>query len=267
MLRLIDLLTAKTIPLEDYKIHLATGINLPPLTAYFEGKFKQWQERQNGKNFECAQIVSLISLGGDRWLFAGVYKVLGVKKGRGVPYLYNTELLPGQDDIIGRVIVRYKRKYRASYIWGRRYGKDLAVEEVRPARMAVEEFPGYNKVVVSHAMLKLIVDQAEPSWKSALASVKGVYLIVDTASGKAYVGSATAEGGLWERWSAYARTGHGGNKELKVLLARRGLKYADNFQYSVLETADSHASNEAIDARECHWKEALLSREFGYNAN
>ncbi len=50
--------------------------------------------------------------------FAGVYKVLGVTEGIAQPYLYQTELLPNQDDLIGKVIVRYKRLYRASDIWG-----------------------------------------------------------------------------------------------------------------------------------------------------
>lgn len=41
----------------------------------------------------------------------------------------------------------------------------------------------------------------------------------------------------------------------------------ENFQYSILEIADSKASDEYIINREKWWKEALLSKKFGYNSN
>ena len=82
-----------------------------------------------------------------------------------------------------------------------------------------------------------------------------------------YVGSAAGEGGLWRRWESYAKNGHGGNTELKALLKRKGFDYTDNFQYSVLEIADSHATQEYIVTREVYWKNVLLSREYGYNSN
>ena len=267
MLNLIDVLRAKGIPLENYKIHLATGSNPPPLEAFLEGKFKEWQERQNNKNFECDSVLSLISLEADRWLFAGVYKVLGVSAGVESPYEYRTKLVPGQDDLVGRVIVRYKRQYRASYIWGHKYAKHLEIAEIKPGPVSIGAFPGYNDVVVSHRMLGMVVSQQEPTWKAALSNVKGVYLISDTTSGKMYVGSATGEGGLWKRWESYAATGHGGNAELKALLAAKGIRHADNFQYSVLEIADSHATIEFVQSREAYWKDALLTRQFGYNSN
>jgi len=49
MISLIELLKTKNIPLDNYKIHLATGKQYPPLDAYPEGKFKEWQEYQNKK--------------------------------------------------------------------------------------------------------------------------------------------------------------------------------------------------------------------------
>ena len=81
MLKLTDLLKLYGISLNDYKIHCATGAKNPPLDAFLAGKWKEWQEHQNQKNFECEQIVSLIHLGGTRWLFAGVFDVLGVRDG------------------------------------------------------------------------------------------------------------------------------------------------------------------------------------------
>src|ERR1700722_9064626 len=97
MIRLVDLLTLQGITLEDYKIHLATGVNSPPLDAYLAGSFKEWQEEQTQKNFECVMVLSLIYLAGDRWLFTGVYRILGVQPGQKIAFLYRTELIPGQE--------------------------------------------------------------------------------------------------------------------------------------------------------------------------
>ena len=235
MLTLIDILKAKALLQENYKIHLATGKNPTPQEAFLEGHFKEWQEEQNSKNFQCEYILSLIGLDNDKWLFAGIYKVLGVTRGTKTPYLYQTELVPGQDDLVGRIVVRYKCPSRASYIWGHKYGKYLDIFEMRSTRLSIGDFPGYNNVILSYRKLRIIVSQQEPSWRSALSNVKGAYLITDTSTGKAYVGSATGEGGIWQRWESYAATGHGGNAELKDLLKTKGIEHADNFQYAICQ--------------------------------
>lgn len=267
MIRLVDLLKLEGVTLDPYKIHLATGANPTPLEAYLGGNFKEWQEDQTKKNFECDMVLSLIHLGGERWLFAGVYSILGVGPGQNTAFRYETKLYPGLDELIGRVVVRYKRGYRASYIWGDKYGNKLEVSEVLDTPFSIEHFPGYNRVRITHSTLRLLQTKEEPSWKAALSSVGGVYVIMDTATGKAYVGSACGEGGLWQRWRAYAEDGHGGDTELKALLASRGISYSDNFQYAVLEIADPQSSGEQVCARENHWKGVFLSREFGYNSN
>lgn len=267
MLNLVDLLKVKGIHFENYKIHLATGLDFPPLDAFLSGTFKDWQERQNQKNFQCDFILSLINIEGDKWVFAGIYKVLGVTESNPRSYFYQTELLPSQDDLIGKVIIRYKRTSRASYIWGHKYSKYLEVFEVRAEPLSIEQFPGYNNVIITQSKLKIIVSQKETTWKTALSNVKGIYLIADSLTGKLYVGSATGEGGIWQRWESYTTNGHGGNLELKALIKGNGFGYAENFQYSILEIADSHATHEYITGREVYWKNALLSRKFGYNAN
>ncbi len=269
MLKLLDVLRIQGVSLEHYKykIHLATGEKWLPLNAFLDGRFKEWQEQQNNENFKCEYILSLIRLEDNRWLYGGIYRVLGVKRGAKQPFLYQTELVPDTDDLIGRIIVRYKREFRAAYIWGYKYAEQLEIDEIRPTRMSVETFPGYNRVVVPHHKLKTIVSVQDPSWKSALSNVKGVYLITDTHNGKKYVGKADGAGGIWQRWASYVKKEHGGNKELRALLSKKGVKYAANFQYSILEVADSHATKEYIEGRENYWKNVLLSRQFGYNSN
>lgn len=269
MLNLIEFLLACRIPinLDSYKIHLATGYPNPPLEAFFEGKFKEWQEWQTRRNFPCDMVVSLIDLGASRWLFAGVYKILNCEKMSEKHIAYSTELLDGQDDILGRIIVYHKRKGRASYLWGKPINKEFEICEIREKKLTVEEFPGYYAVLVSFAKLRIIINQNIQSWRGALAKIKGVYLITDTATGKLYVGSATGNDGIWNRWSNYLFNGHGGNKELKVLLHANGTDYKNYFQFSILEIADFHVSDDYIVQRENYWKDVLQTRKFGYNSN
>lgn len=270
MINLLDLLKIKSISLENYKIHLATtsgGEVLTPYDAFISGSFKRWQEGQNKKNFECGFILSLVSIGSDKWVFAGVYKVLGVTKGIDPPYLYHTELLPDQEDLIGKVIVKYKRQFRQAYLSGPKYSDILEVFEIRPEKLSIKKFPGYTDVIIPYSLLKIVVAQQVPEWKAALSSVKGIYLIVDTSNGKMYVGEAPGENRIWQRWESYAKSGHGSDVELVALLKENGVEYADNFQYSILEFTDSHATDEYISTREVYWKDALLSRKFGYNKN
>ena len=98
-------------------------------------------------------------------------------------------------------------------------------------------------------------------------SVSGVYVIADATTGKLYVGSAVGDGGIWGRWAAYCKTGHGGNKELRALLEQKGADHSDHFHISVLEVCDPNATKEEVLERESHWKQVLLTRVFGLNAN
>ena len=91
--------------------------------------------------------------------------------------------------------------------------------------------------------------------------------LTNNSSGKHYVGSAYGGDGIWSRWCAYAKNGHGGNAELRSLLNEEGSTHADNFQYSILEVCDLNASDEFILGRESHWKAVLRTREYGLNRN
>ncbi len=106
-------------------------------------------------------------------------------------------------------------------------------------------------------------------WRASLESVKGVYLITDSRTNKRYVGSAYGESGIWSRWCAYAATGHGGNVELKTLLADEGLDYCRaHFRFALLEHRSFRVSDELILKREDFWKRLLLTRgEEGLNRN
>lgn len=269
-MKLIDLIQLAGVNLDDFKIHCATGVNPTPLEAFFDGSFRQWQEEQNQKNFQCQHILSLIHLRGTRWLFAGVYEVLGVAPGKWKPticYMYSTKEVDGLDHLTGRAIVEFKKTFRASYLRGKKHIDQLSVVAIREQRMTIGDFPGFNGILLSHRMLSTLVRELNPSWRAALSNVAGVYLITDTSTGKHYVGSAYGGEGIWQRWVAYARTGHGGNKELRDLLKNAEPNHVNFFQYTLLEVCDINASDEQIIAREGHWKTAIGSREFGLNSN
>lgn len=266
MLRLTDLITLCGASLGRFKIHLAKHDTDPPLQAWLEGRFQDWQDSQKQRNFQCDSVVSLVSLGFDRWLFVGVWRIDGVQPD-GDRYRYRTTELPGLDSLVGRALVRFKREFRASYLHGSRFGADLLVSEILPEKYTVEEFPGFSRFHLEFDQLRYIVSREIASWRAALASVAGIYLIADRATGKFYVGKADGSAGIWGRWAHYASLPHGGNEELKRLLATGGPAYAANFRFSVLEICDLRASPAEIAARESHWKLVLLSREFGHNAN
>lgn len=102
----------------------------------------------------------------------------------------------------------------------------------------VSKFPGWDQVFISHQELKAITSNPDgnPDWYQFLSGHDGVYVILDTKTGKLYVGSAYAErdqsGGLWGRWSGYARTGDNGNIGLSELLDLDP-SHSDYFKYSI----------------------------------
>ncbi len=275
MINLTVFLNACGIPLklDNFKIHLATENKgkkdvVKPLDAFFAGDFKEWQESQTRKNFTKDMVIGLIEVSTNKWIFAGVYKVLGCSEKSPKHFIYQTELLPNQDDLIGRVIVEHVRKGRASYLIGKGDSGDFIISELKENKQSVQEFPGFDSVCISFSRMKTIITQEIKSWRGALSNIKGIYLITDSKTGKLYVGSATGESGIWQRWSEYAHSIHGGNVDLKGALKKSGdPKYHFGFNYSILQIADSNTSDAEILERESYWKKILLSREHGYNLN
>ena len=253
----------------EAKIHLAcwNGID-NPLDVFFDGNFKEWQEEQTKKNFGRKYIVSLISIPGQNlWLFAGIYHSHGVKGQRGNCHLYETELANIRNDMIGRLVVKYARKGRNSYPNGENLSSFATVHEIFPEPLAMSEFTGFKNVFLTRKKLELIFRHEYPSWKAALSSVSGIYLISDNKKGKLYVGSAYGQGGFWDRWQNYSNTYHGGNIQFKKLLEYEGKTAFDSFIYSILETCDLDMSKESVIEKESIWKSKLLSRIFGFNDN
>lgn len=142
-------------------------------------------------------------------------------------------------------------------------------------------FPGYNRVCWDFATMKEYVTKPAEyeEIETALKEVYAVYLVVDSISGKYYVGAAYGRDGLFGRWKAYAdTTGEGGsgendgNKGIVEYLKENPDAYL-NFQYSILEVIHKTGINEkdiaATLEAEKVWKRKLcsLNTSWGLNRN
>lgn len=268
MIKLIDLVKLAGIALNVYKIHCAASRDDSPLEAFFEGRFKAWQEHQTQQNFRCDEIISLIHLQEDKWLFAGIYQVLGVKHrkdGEKSWYEYGTREMPGLDHLVGRVVVQFRKRFLAAHLIGPKYIDKLMVSEIRERRLRVCDFPGYSGVNLTYRMLRTVVRKNMPRWKDALSDVGGVYLVTDARTGKLFVGCAHSGDTIWHQWVSFAINGHADVKSLRRLLSREQGDYQFNFQFSILEVCDLRAGKDYVIGRADHWKQALQTQAFGYN--
>lgn len=262
----------------EFKVHCATpnGEN-NPLSIWLSGQdnFTKDQNIQTKKNFERNYILSFCEINKNgEWLFVGIYKSSGVKeiikdKNTGKELnIYDTELIEEGKEFIGKLVVGFDLKEESPSAARQRYRylesllDKMEVLELKREKVKVE-FPGYDNVNVTWRELESLIET--PAWKTALENQKAVYLIVDTKTGKKYVGSAYGNNMLLGRWRNYIANGHGGNKLLKPL----DFEYIkENFKYSILEIFKSSVDDEIIINRESFWKEVLLTRtEFGYNDN
>ncbi len=114
-----------------------------------------------------------------------------------------------------------------------------------------------------------LVENDRLDWKTALESVKGIYLITDTNTLKRYVGSAYGDQGIWSRWKCYIETGHGGNKGMIDHIDKADIDYCrSNFRFALLEHRPIKTPEEKILEREVFWKNILLTKgEQGLNYN
>jgi hypothetical protein len=167
--------------------------------------------------------------------------------------LYQTERLDDLSQYIGRLVVDWGVGARQWVQLASKQNKQVI--ELR--RHFIEPpFPGFIYFVEQLSNLEKI----PVSWKSALESVKGVYLLTCPSTSEQYVGSATGVGGLLGRWLNYLYDGHGGNVALKS-------RYPSDYRVSILQLAGSADTTNDILAMEILWKQKLQSREMGLNRN
>ncbi|MCK6157443.1 GIY-YIG nuclease family protein [Moraxella osloensis] len=259
---------------KNSKLHFAiTNGKENPLDVYYQEDFQEWQRQQLKRNFDRKYVVSFIAMPTPNlWLFAGVH-LSDIPTQREDCIYYPLVEIQETKELDGRLIISFDKKnvdnkfVRQSYLLTENWVEKLNVAEVLAQALDFAKFPSFKSVHISFSQLKTIVKKSLSDWQSALSSVAGVYLIADKSSGKLYVGSATGEGGIWQRWAEYATNLHGNNRQLIELKKQFGDVHFENFYFSILEIADTHSSENEILVRESHWKNVLLTRQFGYNDN
>lgn len=99
-----------------------------------------------------------------------------------------------------------------------------------------------------------------------LASISAVYLVLDSKTGRQYVGCAYGTGGFLGRCKAYARTGGGGNLQLEELV-KLSKRRVHDLQFSVLRVLEPGIPRAVVLEHEALVKQKLGCRVFGLNSN
>ena len=231
-----------------------------------DGRLELYQRIQRRTVFQGARLLAcFVATPLNETLFIGLYAIKDV--GTAEPglidpvsgdnvsghYFYDLEMVQELAEFRGRLIIEWGEAYRA---WVQlAENQDKTVIEIRRA-VGEPPFPGFLGFCERLSGLAAVPF----SWRTALSSVGGVYLLTCAETGKQYVGSAHGSGGFWGRWEKYAASGHGGNRRM------REVPVAD-YQVTVLEVASSLTSFDGLMEMEARWKRKLLSREFGLNTN
>ena len=255
---------------QNYKVHFARpGPNDQPLEVWARDKreWQGWQETRPGRDaFNRPKIFSLIQFyhETDIWLFGGVFRILKRHDDR-----YEVEMTEEGTAFLGRLKLRSSYRHRSTRVNFENHYSGFEVQEILREPYSGTVFPGFEQIDVSFEELETLVRNQRPDWKAALESVKGIYLITDTTTGKRYVGSAYGVEGIWSRWCGYISSGHGGNVELRTLAEDTSLDYCrKSFRFALLECRPNLTPDDTVLAREAFWKRILLTRgSDGLNRN
>lgn len=243
-----------------------------------DGLFELYQSYQSRPVFDCDYIVSFLGIEGSKARMIGVYQVKDRKPASAYPlpsdfshpefatdnrYYYILEEVKGFEDLNGRVVIDWGGSPLAWHQWL----TEKEVIEILPAGY-VKEFSGFLDIILRYDELVSIINapDANREWHRMLASVAGVYLITDTITGNQYVGSAYGKEGILGRWKVYAKSPDGGNRQLEELLHDNN-HYANNFQFTILQTLPRTLTLDEVIDVEKRYKEKLGTRAFGLNSN
>lgn len=157
-------------------------------------------------------------------------------------------------DFVGKLTIDWPKPFQRWWRWagpGR-----FRVTAIQTESCFVRAMPRWSEIVLDWSE----VSSLPKSWQTTLAQWRGVYLIYDTARQAGYVGSACGADNLLSRWSDYARTGHGGNVELRA-------SSPQNLRFSILQLTAQDLPQDEVIALETSWKKRLHTKEFGLNRN
>lgn len=195
--------------------------------------------------------------GGDRARLWAAVRNRGEISNDGVRRRFELERSDLLSDLGSRLVIGWRspRTWALKATTAARYPV-MEIADSEPVR-----FPGFDALTLDYPVMQAVVrEHRYATWRTALSSVMGIYLITDTRDGLQYVGKADGSQSVLQRWVAYATNGHGGNVELKG-------RDPGTFRFSVLRVFDPTTSTREINAAESHYKHALDSRRHGLNRN
>ena len=229
--------------------------------------YQATQSVGNENKLKAPYWASFVGTPSDETLFVGIYGVKnprilkqdtpkphmdGVDKA-GSCHVYDLTLEQRFADLLGKLLIDWGPGDRA---WIQRADQqDKRITELR-TEFKEPDFPGLLNFIESLSRL----DKLPKGWIAVLQFSRGIYLLTCRRTKEQYVGSATGEGGFWNRWQDYIQTGHGGDVALKS-------RDPSDYQVSILEVAGTASTMDDIIKMERRWKSKLQSREMGLNRN
>ena len=299
-INLVDLINVSGLPLDDV-VAIRHSFNKKETAGiwnkYDHSNFNEYQSIQPSEDFfkNKKYVLSFVADGKTLSRFVGCYEILStepaaqVKKLPSFPYpnfyerpnhvYFKMEMSDYMKDLKDRLVINWG----AGTIGYVQYTKDAlqkkTVVSIYPDSKHV--FPGYNRVVWDFQTMQEYLTHSDQYEEiaNALKEVYAVYLVVDTQTGRYYVGSASGENGLFGRWLTYAKTnGKGGgsiadeegNKGVVDYLKEYPTAYL-NFQYSILEVIHKTGIKEkdrqaTLDAEKV-WKKKICSFNTAWGLN
>lgn len=228
------------------------------------------------KNFNIGNIVfSFLKIykKSNEWLFisaAEINDILDTDKTNTIEGK-NLTIIEKFRPLFGRLIIKHKKDSSfGRYTFNMKDRIDACfVKEILSCQYNGEQFEGYDRVYLPYGKLKDVLQgKIMPTYCEALKKITGIYCLTDTKNGKLYIGSATGEGGVAQRWGNYLDSKDGGNKKLIELHKEKGDEYfKDNFTYTLIEYFGLFYDQKKIKEREQYWKKCFDTINNGYNCN
>ena len=301
-LNLVDMINACHLPLNDI-VAIRHTFNKKETSdiwdKYDRQPFEEYQSIQPSEDFfkNKRYVLSFIADGKTYSRFVGCYEILDHYPSSKAEKLANFShpdfydkpnhiyfkmvLTEYMADLIDRLVIDWGTGTIGYVQYSKSALEKKTVVSIHPDSKHV--FPGYNRLAWDFTTMQDYVlhpDQYEEI-ANALKEVYAVYVVVDTATGHYYVGSAYGKDGLFGRWKTYATTngtggGTNGDAEgnigvVEYLKDNPGAYL--NFQYSILEVIHKTGINEkdieaTLDAEKI-WKKKLCTfkTEWGLNRN
>lgn len=227
-----------------------------------------WGWYGNKHNFYPGQwVFSFARITDDEWLLISVAEIIDVPEDSWATVKVLERFMP----LFGRLIIKCKKgNTYARYTFRlAKYLDQAIVKEILPCLYSGEKFEGYDRVHLPYRRLAdIFKGKILPTYHDALKRITGVYCLTDTKTGKHYIGSATGEEGVAQRWGSYLDSKHGGNKKLIDLAEQRGTEYFEKyFTFTILEYFGMSYDTEKVKEREQYWKMCLDTIRNGYNDN